>query len=118
MHCTHLWVGTSHLGVLPKQSTSLMHCTHCPAEQRVVPLHTRPHAPQLPTSLVKSMHAPEQHPCPVPHCLQVPFCPPPQIAFVSLATATHAVPLQQPFAHDVAVHTHWPALHAWPAAQA
>ena len=31
----------------------------------------------------------------------------------------HVLPLQQPFGHDAASHTHAPlALHAWPEAQA
>ena len=43
--------------------------------------------------------------------------PAPHSALVSLASATHALPLQQPLEHDAASQTHAPAaLHAWPLA--
>jgi hypothetical protein len=49
---------------------------------------------------------------------QPPFAPPPHIEVVSLATATQALPLQQPLAHEAAVQTHaFESLQACPAAQ-
>lgn len=59
---------------------------------------------QLPT------YAPLTHAMPE-HALQVPLGPPPHVLTFCPATGTQVFPLQQPTpAHDVAVHTHSPAL--------
>jgi hypothetical protein len=64
-----------------------------------------PHA-QVPPAVQVSEPTPQlvQAPPPVPHA---PGTPTLQIA-----------PLQQPFAHEVALHTHAPPTHCWPLAQA
>lgn len=82
-------------------------------------------------------HAPPRHRCPgaqaapVPHW-QVPAVAeqrsavgpqlrqvaPPRPHWLWVVGVTQVVPLQQPLAHELALHTQAPATHAWPAAQA
>ncbi len=59
------------------------------------------------------------HCCPVPHDAHA-APPAPHEEFVSEAYSTQVLPLQQPFGHEVALHTHCPllVLHIWPVAHA
>lgn len=89
-----------------------------PAEQTKPAEHALPQPPQLRASVVRSVQALEQQLWPVVQRVHVPFGPPPQTIFVSLAGGTQVVPLQQPVEHEELVHTHCPLLHVWPAEQA
>ena len=81
------------------------------------------------------MHWPVEQIWPAAHCVFAPQRHMPA-AQVSLLVASHitqgapplphdisdaavqVLPAQQPFAHELALHTHWPPMHAWPAPQA
>jgi len=69
-----------------------------------------PPGEQLPMHEPLTQALPEQ-------ALQAPLVPPPHIEVVSLATGTQLLPLQHPVVHEVALHTHVPALHVVPLAQ-
>jgi hypothetical protein len=47
--------------------------------------------------------------------LQVVQVPPP-VPHSANEFTSHVFPLQHPVGHDVALHTHWPPMHAWPVA--
>jgi hypothetical protein len=105
--------------------------THCPVEvlHRWPELHAAqvaPDAPQAPlVSPTSGLHVPPlQHPAhEAPPQLHAPLehaCPDAQAAQAAPAVphpfadcrpkATQVLPLQQPFGHEVASHTHWPLL--------
>jgi hypothetical protein len=115
----------------PLQLVVVLH-TQAPAEQMAPDPQEWPHAPQLFASVIRFTHVGDAA---VPHWVFDPVhphrpllllhesapahpmhvCPPaPHIALVSLASASHVVPLQQPA--QLALQTHCPALHAVPCA--
>jgi hypothetical protein len=54
-------------------------------------------------------HAPLEHVCPGAHAAHAPPALPHELADWE-PNATQVLPLQQPFGHEVASHTHWPLL--------
>jgi hypothetical protein len=85
-----------------------------------VPLHT--HAPPLHrwplehAALDPHVHAPLLHESAVLGSQATHAAPP--IPHAPLEGVVHVLPLQQPFGHELALHTHAPPTHRWPAAHA
>jgi len=67
--------------------------------QVVPPGHMRPHMPQLASSIVVSLQAPPQQPCPVGHAM--PVAPHPHIPIVHVSPLAHAWPIIPQFAGSV-----------------
>jgi hypothetical protein len=97
--------------------------------------HTLPLQQPLGHDVLLHTHAPPTHTCPALQTAPVPHshAPPLEQAFALAPHLTHptpavphaaadgvsqTLPLQQPVGHELALHTHMPPAHAWPAAQA
>ncbi len=94
---------------------------HIVADSEVYATHVLPLQQPFGHEVALHTHCPlvVLHICPVPHAAHA--APPvPHDALVSEAYGSHVEPLQQPFGHEVASHTHCPVfvLHSWPVLQA